>query len=424
MRHIAVRRRAGVGLIIGVALMTALAACGSNAKSAAGSGQSKGPITIGLIAPLSGPLAQTTTDASRGAQVAINQINAAGGVRGGRKLVLKVANEPADPAGSVTAMRNFASDNVPIVMGDMLTPDCDASAPVAQSLGVLDISAGCAGGNLTGPHREFKSFFSSAGSDSAQAYALGHVLPARYPKVSNLYVVGYDYLPGTQTASYIENTWKAKNPALKVKKSYFVPLTQLNFSSIVSTIGAAANAAPGTQGLLLTTYGPGTLALLQEMQQSGLINKFAFIASTFMYYEPAVALKGKAPKVVDSYSYVYWGAFHNSVNDKFVAAYLKNTPGHYPSDWSFQAYVAVLAAAKALDKVKTVNLNNLVNALQGMTVNGPTGTFQVGGADSHQFLFPTVVGEIGGDPSSPDGVKAYSIDTIPGQLSNSIAFKE
>lgn len=424
MRHIAVRRRAGVGLIIGVALMTALAACGSNAKSAASSGQSKGPITIGLIAPLSGPLAQTTTDASRGAQVAIDQINAAGGVRGGRKLVLKVANEPADPAGSVTAMRNFASDNVPIVMGDMLTPDCDASAPVAQSLGVVDISAGCAGGNLTGPHREFKSFFSAAGSDSAQAYALGHVLPARYPKVRNLYVVGYDYLPGTQTASYIENAWKAKNPALKVKKSYFVPLTQLNFSSIVSTIGAAANAAPGTQGLLLTTYGPGTLALLQEMQQSGLINKFAFIASTFMYYEPAVALKGKAPKVVDSYSYVYWGAFHNSVNDKFVAAYQKIAPGDYPSDWSFQAYVAMLAAAKALDKVKTVNLNNLVNALQGMSVNGPTGTFQVGGADSHQFLFPTVVGQIGGDPSSPDGVKAFSIDTIPGALSNSIAFKE
>jgi branched-chain amino acid transport system substrate-binding protein len=425
MRHIAVRRRAGVGLIITIALMTALAACGSNAKSASsGSSSSKGPITIGLIGPLSGELAQVATDASRGAQVAINQINAAGGVRGGRKLVLKLANEPTDPAGSVTAMRNFASAGVPIVLGDELTPDCDASAPIAQSLGILDISPGCAGGNLTGPHRQFKDFFSSAGSDSAQAYALGHVLPVRYPKVKNLYVVGYDYLPGHQTASYIESAWKAKNPNLTIKKSYFVPLTQLNFSSIVSTIGAAANAAPSTQGLLLTTYGAGTLALLQEMQQSGLINRFSFIASTFMYYQPAVALKGKAPKVVDSYSYVYWGAFHNSVNDKFVADYKKLTNGLYPSDWSFQSYVAVLAAAQALDKVKTVNLTNLVNALQGMSVNGPTGTFQVGGADSHQFLFPTVVGELGGDPSSPDGVKAYSLSTIPGALSNSIAFKE
>lgn len=422
MRHLAVRRRAGVGLIISMAVITAVAACGSNAKSASSAGQPKGTITIGLIGPLSGPEAQTTVDARRGAQVAINQINAAGGVHGGQKLALKVANEPADPGGSATAMRNFGSEGVPVVLGDVLTPDCDASAPVAQSLGILDISPGCAGGNLTGPHREFKDFFSSAGSDSAQAYALGHVLPARYPKVTNLYVVGYDYLPGHQTASYIESAWKAKNPKLQVKKSYFVPLTQLNFSSIVSTIGAAANAAPASQGLLLTTYGAGTLALLQEMQQSGLINKFSFIASTFMYYQPAVALKGKAPKVVDSYSYVYWGAFHNSVNDKFVADYQKIAPGLYPSDWSFQGYVAVLAAAKALNKVKTINLNNLVNALQGMTIDGPTGTFQVGGADSHQFLFPTVVGELGGDPSSPDKVKAYSIDTIPGVLSNSIAF--
>jgi branched-chain amino acid transport system substrate-binding protein len=403
-------------------LVIALAACGSNAKSATKS-KSSGPITIGLIGPLTGPLALVAAEAKRGAEVAINQINAAGGVRGGRKLVLKVANEPTDPAGSVTAMRDFAAEGAPVVLGDELSPDCDASAPVAQSLGILDISPGCAGGNLTGPNRQFKDFFSSAGSDSAQAYALGHVLPARYPKVRNLYVVGYDYLPGTQTASYIESAWKAKHP-ITVKKQYFVPLTQLNFSSIVSTIGASATAAPATQGLLLTTYGSGTLALLQEMQQSGLINRFAFIASTFMYYEPAVALKGKAPKVVDSYSYVYWGAWHNSVNKTFVADYRKIAPGLYPSDWAFQSYVGVLGAAKALNEVKTVNLPNLVKALQGMTINGPTGTFQVGGADSNQFLFPTVVGELGGDPSSPDGVKAYSIYTISGKLSNSIAFKE
>jgi branched-chain amino acid transport system substrate-binding protein len=423
MRNRSIWRRTVLGSMALLAVVIGLSACGSSAKSASSTSQSHGKITLGFIGPLSGGLVQVSTDAIRGAQTAINEINATGGVRGGEKLALKSANEPADPTGSVTAMRNFGSEGVPIVLGDELTPDCDATAPVAQSLGIVDISPGCAGGNLTGPNREFPDFFSSAGSDSAQAYALGHILPARYPKVTNLYVIGYDYLPGTQTASYVESTWKSDNKALTVKKSYYVPLTQLNFSSIVSTIGAAATAAPASQGLLLTTYGSGTLAVLQELQQSGLINRFSFIGSTFMYYQPAVALKGNAPKVTDSYSYVYWGAFHNSVNDKFVADY-KKAYGSYPSDWSFQSYVAVLAAAKALNEVKTVNMTNLVNALQGMMVNGPTGTFQVGGADSHQFLFPTVVGELGGDPSSPDGVKAYSIDTISGVLSNSIAFKE
>jgi branched-chain amino acid transport system substrate-binding protein len=423
MRQFAAHRRISIGLILALAALVAIAACGSSAKSQGNVSTSSKTITIGLISPLSGPLSETTTDAKRGAQVAINQINASGGVRGGQKLKLQVANEPTDPAGSVTAMRNFGSEHVPVVLGDELTPDCDASAPVAESLGILDISPGCAGGNLTGPDRAFPSFFSAAGSDSAQAYALGHVLPTEYPKVRNLYVVGYDYLPGTQTASYIEQTWKAKQPGLQVKKSYFVPLTQLNFSSIVSTIGAAATADPSSQGLLLTTYGSGTLALLQEMQQSGLINKFSFIASTFMYYQPAVALKGNAPKVVDSYSYVYWNAFQNSVNQKFVADYKKLAGGVYPSDWSFQAYVAVLGAAHALDNAKQVNLSSLVKALEGASLNGPTGEFKVGGADSHQFLFPTIVGEIGGDPASPDGVKAYKVTQIPGALSNSIVFK-
>jgi ABC-type branched-subunit amino acid transport system substrate-binding protein len=423
MKCLSMKRNGLICLVTAVTL-TAATACASSAKSSTSnaSHQTNGTITLGMIAPLSGPDKDTTTEAKRGIQAAFNQINAAGGVRGGKKLALKVVNEPKDPAGSVAAMRKLGSQETPIVFGDVLTPDCKSAAPVAQSLGILDISPGCAGSTLTGPNRKVKSFFSSAGSDAMAAYALAHVLPRKYPKVSNLYLVGYDYLPGHETWNYIKKTWKAKRP-VNVRKQYFVPTSQQDFRTIISSLASSATAPPSSQGLVLTTYGAGNLAFLQEAKQAGLLKRFKFIATTFMYYEPAVSMKGSAPKVLDSYSYVYWGLHNNPVNKKFIAAYQK-VAGHdkYPSDWAFQGYIAAQAAARALNKVKTVNLSSLVKALEGMTVNGPTGKFQVS-AKSHQFLVPMIVAELGGDPSSPDKVKAYSSETIPGKAANSVSFK-
>ena len=416
-------RHTSVGLAAALAILTGAAGCGSSARSSNGqSDDSGGTITLGMISPLSGPSAETTTDARRGAQVAINQINAKGGVRKGQKLALKVVNEPTDPAGSATAMRNFASQGVKVVFGDSLTPDCAAAAPVAETAGILNVSPGCAGSTLTGPNRPTKSFFSAAGSDAMQAYALGSALPTRFPDVKNLYMVGYDYLPGHETWDYIKKTWQTKDPSLKVRKEYFVPTSQLDFRSIASTLSAAATGPKKSQGLVLTTYGAGTLALLQQAQQSGLLDRFSFIATTFMYYRPALALKGKAPRVIDSYSYVYWGAHDNPVNKSFVADYQKIADNEYPSDWSFHAYVATLAVAQALNKVDKVDLPSLVKALEGMTVNGPTGSFTIG-ADNHQFEFPVIVGDVGGDPSAPDGVKVYGITKIPGEQASSVTFK-
>lgn len=421
MRHPTTKRRTVAALATGVALATALSGCAGSARTPGDAAENSGTITLGMISPLSGPLAQTTTDSQRGAQVAIDQINAAGGVRDGQQLALEVVNEPTDPAGSVTAMRNFDAEGVPIVFGNAVTPGCLAAAPVAESLGILDISHGCAGSTLTGPNREVDSFFSAAGSDAMQAYALGEVLPERFPGVQNLYQVGYDYLPGIETWDYIKRTWMEKAP-VQVRQEFAVPTSQLDFRSIVSTLGAAATAPPETQGLVLTTYGAGTLALLQQMQQAGLLDRFAFISNTFMYYQPAVEFGGNAPAVVDSYSYVYWDAHDNPVNERFVEEYRRIADGGYPSDWSFHGYVAVLAAAKALDQVETVDLPSLVAALEGMTIDGPTGTFTIS-ADSHQFNFPVVVGELVGDPSRPDGVGLNWIMTIPGEAASQVRFE-
>src|SRR5215831_20491823 len=101
--------RAGASLF--VLLMVAVAACGG---SSAGTQSSTGgpPIRLGMIDTLSGPTAGVGTDGQKGASVAVDEINKAGGILGGRKFEIVPEDEQLSPTASVKAVRDLNSQGV------------------------------------------------------------------------------------------------------------------------------------------------------------------------------------------------------------------------------------------------------------------------------------------------------------------------
>src|SRR5438067_891897 len=74
------------------------------------SGMAPGPpITIGLIAPLSGPLASTGEAIQRGMLLAIDEVNHAGGVLG-RALAVATQDVQNEPAAGVIALRKLVQE--------------------------------------------------------------------------------------------------------------------------------------------------------------------------------------------------------------------------------------------------------------------------------------------------------------------------
>lgn len=78
-----------------VVMALSIAGCTQGASSAA-------PIKIGIIGPQTGASAETGQGVAHGAQIAVDKINAAGGING-RKIELVVADGKNDPAESLTA---------------------------------------------------------------------------------------------------------------------------------------------------------------------------------------------------------------------------------------------------------------------------------------------------------------------------------
>lgn len=93
------------------------------------------PVKIGLVAALTGESALSGEAITRGLEVAIEEVNAAGGVLGGRLLELVSRDDESDPAKGVTAARELIEqEKVAVVFGGLDSPVSLAMLPVFQEL--------------------------------------------------------------------------------------------------------------------------------------------------------------------------------------------------------------------------------------------------------------------------------------------------
>ena len=85
--------------------------------------QAQEQVKIGLVAALSGDSALSGESISRGMTIAIDEINAKGGVLGGKKLVLVKRDDESNPAkGQLAARELIEKEKVAVVFGGIDTP--------------------------------------------------------------------------------------------------------------------------------------------------------------------------------------------------------------------------------------------------------------------------------------------------------------
>jgi len=131
-------------VVIASLLSVALAAAGPALA------QSKEPVKIGLSAAVSGGSAASGEAIKRGLQIAIDEINAKGGVLGGRKLELVVRDDEGNPQKGVTIARELVErEKVVAVFGGLHTTVALAQVPVWHELKTPYMGAWAAGTNIT-----------------------------------------------------------------------------------------------------------------------------------------------------------------------------------------------------------------------------------------------------------------------------------
>jgi branched-chain amino acid transport system substrate-binding protein len=119
------------------AVALAATACGSNlsADSATGTtGSSDGPVTLGVLVDQTAYLKTVDGGVLDGIKSAVDAVNADGGVLGGRKLQISVADTAADPQREVQAYQRVAGQDDPVVfLNGFSSAGNAAAAPIAST---------------------------------------------------------------------------------------------------------------------------------------------------------------------------------------------------------------------------------------------------------------------------------------------------
>src|SRR3982074_2519545 len=129
-------------------------------------GPAKGdPIYLGVSGPLTGPNAQYGAQWKQGFDLALDEIQAAGGVNG-RKLVYAFEASQSDPRQSVAIAQKFVSDpKIVMEMGDFSSPASMAASPIYQRGGLVQFG-------FTNSHPDFTKggdfMWSTSGSQAGE----------------------------------------------------------------------------------------------------------------------------------------------------------------------------------------------------------------------------------------------------------------
>ncbi|RKZ20523.1 hypothetical protein DRQ23_08955 [bacterium] len=106
-------------------------------------------IKIGAILVLTGPDAKAGQSAREGIELAVNEINSAGGIKG-NLLEIVYEDDAGDPAKAVSAAKKLIDiDKVPAVIGPMWSSSVLAVAPIAEKKKVVILSPTASAPSIT-----------------------------------------------------------------------------------------------------------------------------------------------------------------------------------------------------------------------------------------------------------------------------------
>jgi branched-chain amino acid transport system substrate-binding protein len=255
-----------------------LAALSAGASSA---GAQAPPIRIGFASAISGPAAITGEGVRWGATLAVEEINAKGGVMG-RKIEAFFADNKAQPGEAVSAVRKLADvDQVDVIIGQTHSGACLGAMPVVKEIGVPMVIEACS-------HPKIRELSGKGGNewtfrvaldDEIMAHTFARYIARQGVKTSSVFAMNNDFGRGAAVA--YEAAFKKAGITL-VSTEFFDPgqpdyrpvLTRLkraNPETILAVI-LASDGAPFMRqyrelGLTQRIYSRGSLASAEFLHQ-------------------------------------------------------------------------------------------------------------------------------------------------------------
>src|SRR5215472_15485261 len=192
-------------------------------------------IKVGFPIPLSGPTAVYGEPILKGAQMAVQEINAAGGVLG-KKLELLPRDSKANADEAVRLSRELIiKDNVDFLLGTLTSAEAPAVSTVAKENKIVFIAPASKSTILTDAQHIHPYIFRLASNTDVEGMA-GAENMAQYKDVKKIVTIAPDYAYGRDSIAAFVKALKEKAPNMQVVDSQWPKLGEPDFTAFINAM--------------------------------------------------------------------------------------------------------------------------------------------------------------------------------------------
>jgi branched-chain amino acid transport system substrate-binding protein len=372
-----------------------LALAGLAALAAGGTVQAADKtLTIGLLGPLSGGAAAYGVELLRGAEMKIDEINKAGGLKVGPdtyQIKLVSYDHKAQAADTATATNKLVfQDKVKYIIGNAVGATCNAAQTITEPNKVM-FTFVCWGTSNLAPEKPYS--FRSMLSQWELAEPFYRWVKENHPKIKKVAVISPNDTSGKDTNTAVVKALKALGFEVTADEYYergtkdFYPVLTKMLAAKPDMLDVAA-APPGEAGLIL-----------KQAMELGFKGAKGWTAGINPFTIIGVAGREAAEGVWSPATINVKGDHVSPAVRKFGEAYEKRY-GEVPGAIAVSNYAALDVFTQAMQKAGSIDTDKVLAVLGKEHFDTVWGSLAIGGKDTYgidrQFLYPFVISEVRG----------------------------
>ena len=357
-----------------LAALTLAAGCGGSdsESSKADSNASKEPIVVGSILEETGATAAYGVPMAAATRLAIEDINASGGVLG-RRLKLVARDPKSDIAEYRLDAKELASDaDVSVVQGGITSASREAIRPIFDAAQKLYFYNVLYEGGLCD-----KNTFVTGETPTQQLEPL-----AKWAVDNGLrkwYVLAANYNFGQISAEWAKRLAKEYGAEIVGGPTFF-DLTVSNFTEQIPKIQSS-----GADLIVSFLVGPGHLNFYKQWAATGLNKTTPIVSTSFGFGSEQVAL-GKDGKGIRN-AYSYFEQLDSAASRDFLAKWKQAGNDETVTPGAIATWNGWHLWAEAVEKARSLDRDKVIAALEdGVSYDGPAGKVTIDGGSHHTVM--------------------------------------
>lgn len=340
------------------------------------------PIRLGAIYIMSGGAATYGEFARQGIELAVDEINASGGILK-RQVAFKLEDGQGKADVAIQAARKLVfQERVDALMGLDSSGVANGLTPVVPELRKPFVITHAASPDVTGKLCNAYTYRISVNINQHMTAASQIAAESGAKRWTT---IGPDYAFGHQSWEYFQQYLKKRKSDAEFMKEVAFP--RFGAEDFVPFIQSVMQSKP--EGVLISLWGGDLVNFVRQAKNLGFFDqKYTVLLTLGAATEVLSALGEQMPQGVWAGTRYWWDAHDNPVNRKFVKAYIDRykVPPSYNAEG---AYAAVYLYKAAMEKAGKTDGEAVAKALAGVSFDAPNGRVTIRPGDHQAVVGPT-----------------------------------